>query len=94
MDSGGDTIDSEIGDSADTVAAGKNINQYSYRYSYGREALESQILQMSVDIKLLQDMSTERNLQIKILQGWVILIGIAIFLQTISFALLLVRLWR
>ena len=92
--SGGDTIESQIGDDVDTVAAGKNINQYSYRYSYGRDSLDNQILQMSVDIKLLQDMSTERNLQIKILQGWVILIGIAIFLQTISFALLLVRLWR
>jgi hypothetical protein len=92
---GGDTIEGQIGDDADVVASGKNIRQRSTRDSHDTYwGSGNEILQMSVDIKLLQAMFQERAMQVDRLQGWVILIGIAIFLQTISFALLLVRLWR
>lgn len=88
---GGDAIDSQIGDNADTVAAGKNIRQSSTRDSHDitySAGAGNELLQMSVDIRLLQNMVDEQRIKLITLQGWVIMIGMAIFLQTISFVLL------
>jgi hypothetical protein len=92
----GDAIDSQIGDAADTVAAGKNIRQSSIRDSHDTYmGASSELLQMSVDIRLLQNMVDEQRIKLITLQGWVIMIGMAIFLQTISFVLLIFYLvWR
>ncbi len=95
---GGDTIEGQIGDAADTVAAGKNIRQSSVRdshditYSVGAS---NELLQMSVDIRLLHSMVDEQRVKLITLQGWVIMIGMAIFMQTVSFVLLVFFLvWR
>jgi hypothetical protein len=101
-----DVIDTGIGDNADGVAVGKGIRQRVRRDSHNDShndshditinlgEIQSKLLEMGVDIKLLFQMSQERHWQTTILQGWVIVMGVAVIIQSVTLVILVISWWR
>ena len=97
-----DTTGAGIGDNADGVAVGRGIRQRIRRDSpnvvvqvnESLRALESELLQLQVDIKLLHAMAEERRAQVLQLQGWVVIMGVALLLQSVTFVVFVFSVWR
>lgn len=101
MEAGQDIVGSQIGDGADGVASGKNIRQRRDSDSHnvtiqsdGVSFLRDEVMQLAVDVKLLYNMN--RELQYKLLEAktWLVILSLAMLLQSVTLIMLAVRLWR
>lgn len=104
-----DTIAGEVGADGRGVAVGKNIRQRIRRNSPNvvvnltdsLRSLESELLQLQVDIKLLHNMAQERREQVSQLQSKVdslgaalLLMGVAALVMALCFAFFVIMVWR
>lgn len=104
-----DTIAGEVGEGGQGVAVGKNIRQRIRRNSPNvvvnltdsLRSLESELLQLQVDIKLLHNMAEERRDQVYQLQSKVdslgaalLLMGVAALVMALCFAFFVIMVWR
>lgn len=104
-----DVVDATIGDNPDGVAVGQGIRQRIRRNSHNvnlnlydsLSSLQSELLQLQMDIKLLHNMAQERRDQVNQLQnkvdslGWALLLmGAGSFVMAICFAFFVIMVWR
>lgn len=104
-----DGLDTTIGDNPDGVAVGKGIRQRIRRNSHNvvvnihdsLRSLESELLQLQVDIKLLHNMAEERREQVNLLQSKVdslgvalLLMGVASMVMALCFTFFVIMVWR
>jgi hypothetical protein len=56
--------------------------------------LQADILELKVDVRLFQNMAEERRIQLVELRGWVVMMGMAMIVQTIAFLFFVFVVWR
>lgn len=72
----------------------RDSHNVTIRLNESLQALQSELLQIQMDVKLLHNMAEERKLQVMQLQGWVIIMGVALLIQSISFVFFVIVVWR
>lgn len=105
----GDEVQSEVGAKSSGVAVGKNIRQRIRSRSpniaiqvtqRNISEIQSKILELSTDIKLLYNMIQElsdqdqdRKMQIAILQGWVLAMILLLLVVAVTSGITILFLW-
>lgn len=95
----------QVGNEAEGVAVGQNIRQRVRRTSQNVtvlldetqqavQELRSEMLEMSVDIKLLYNMAQERMVMLHNLQNKLDFMGIALLVMALCFAFFVFMSWR
>lgn len=101
VSAGGDTLATRIGANADGVVAGKNNEQHSSQVDGGvvvntgwgngqwEDALFNQFAQQNTDIKIIYSMLYDLRNQMTQMQGWVVVMGLAVTMEMVVFLIFL-----